>query len=518
VGNLSGYTYPNGVQSSYLYNSLNRLTSMSVSSNATQLASYSYTLGAAGNRLSVMELSGRQVAYTYDDLYRLKSETISNDPITSNNGSISYAHDAVGNRLSRSSSIPSVPSTTSSFDANDRLSSDGYDPNGNTTLSNGNAYSYDFENRLVAMNAGTSSAVTISYDGDGNRVSKSVGGITTRYLVDTNNPTGYAQVVEELAAVGGQPSVARVYVYGNDLISQQQVIDGDWSASFYGYDGHGSVRLLTDSSDSVTDTYTYDAFGILIDQTGSTPNDYLYAGEQRDSSLGLDYLRARYMNPATGRFWSQDSFEGGNSDPSFLHKYLYANADPINKSDPSGHFAVSTADTAALTQALSIILSLALLVTLQTILSTVQTDIQEKRNDELCKKGGGIPLYRSMKSETFSPWTPKVEQSARGLGVRESIDITPDFAGYVYPLGGGLSIAPNDPKNLPSFRKPILLGGTSRDPLFCINSSLIYATGGLLFRQDSPTHGLIEPNSSMTLDTFREKLAETQYNWLRVLH
>ena len=54
-------------------------------------------------------------------------------------------------------------------------------------------------------------AVTIVYDGDGNRVAETVGGVTTKYLVDTQNPTGYAQVVDEL--VGGG-AVTRTYTYG----------------------------------------------------------------------------------------------------------------------------------------------------------------------------------------------------------------------------------------------------------------------------------------------------------------
>jgi RHS repeat-associated protein len=174
--------------------------------------------------------------------------------------------------------------------------------------------------------------------------------VTTRYLVDDLNHTGYAQVVEELAVVSGQWSVVRAYTYGNDLISQQQAVNGGWAASFYGYDGHGSVRMLTDSSGVVTDTYTYDAFGILIHQTGTMPNDYLYAGEQRDSQLGLDYLRARYMNPATGRFWSMDDFEGLANDPLSLHKYLYASSDPANRKDPSGYTSLIEAGIASISR------------------------------------------------------------------------------------------------------------------------------------------------------------------------
>ena len=52
---------------------------------------------------------------------------------------------------------------------------------------------------------------------------------------------------------------------------------------------------------------------------------------------GSRRLRAHYLNPTTGRFWSMDSFEGNASDPLSLHKYLYAHADPVNQIDPSGH-------------------------------------------------------------------------------------------------------------------------------------------------------------------------------------
>lgn len=54
----------------------------------------------------------------------------------------------------------------------------------------------------------------MAYDGDGNRVSETVGGTTTKYLVDDLNPTGYSQVVDEL--VNG--SVTRTYAYTVDQV------------------------------------------------------------------------------------------------------------------------------------------------------------------------------------------------------------------------------------------------------------------------------------------------------------
>jgi RHS repeat-associated protein len=324
VGNLQNYLYPNGVQTAFQYNALNRLTNLTIAKGGA-LASYAYQLGAAGNRIQVTELGGRQVNYTYDSLYRLKTETIAGT--ASANGAIGYNYDPVGNRLSRTSTVTAVPASTSTFDANDRLASDTYDADGNTTASGGNTFLYDFENHLTSQNAG---AVSIVYDGDGNRVSKTVGGNTTKYLVDDRNLTGYAQVVEELVA----GTVQRSYTYGLHRISQSQAA----TTSFYGYDGHGNVRLLTDSTGSVTDRYDFDAFGITVGQSGATSNVYLYSGEQNDPNLNLYYLRARYLNQFAGRFWTMDSYEG-DTPPSF-QKYSFAGADPVNNSDPSGDIAL----------------------------------------------------------------------------------------------------------------------------------------------------------------------------------
>jgi len=324
VGNLSGYTYPNGVQTSYSYDGLNRLTQMG-SAKSGPLSSYVYTLGAAGNRLTVAELSGRTVNYGYDSLYRLTSEAVTADP-HNNNVTNGYLYDSVGNR--QQWLINGATVNTYTYDADDRLGADQYDADGNTINSLGTANSYDFENHLVQH--GT---VAIVYDGDGNRVSETVGGVTTDYLVDTVNPTGYAQVVDEL--VSG--AVTRTYAYGLERISESQTLNATWTPSFYGYDGHGSVRQLTNLAGAVTDTYDYDAFGNLINSNGSTPNNYLFAGEQYDPALGLYYNRARYLNTATGRFWTADREEGASTEPLSLNRYLYTSGNPVNMVDPSGN-------------------------------------------------------------------------------------------------------------------------------------------------------------------------------------
>jgi RHS repeat-associated protein len=94
-----------------------------------------------------------------------------------------------------------------------------------------------------------------------------------------------------------------------------------------------------DANGTVTDRYEYDAWGNLIASTGNTPNSRAYAGEEFDADLGLLNLRARYYQPGRGRFGTLDSSDGVVGVPVTSHQYLYANGDPANLADPTGHFA-----------------------------------------------------------------------------------------------------------------------------------------------------------------------------------
>ncbi len=330
VGNLQSLSYGNGVTNLYQYDSMNRLINqVCKKADGTTLASFGYTLGPTGNRMTLTETvnnnTQRTYNWAYDYLYRLTGETIGNT------GTVNYNFDGEGNRTSRTSSVSGINGQTASFTLNDWLASDTHDNNGNTTVSGSSIYQYDALNHLTNVNNGQ---ILISYDGDGNRASKKVGGTTTYYLVDDRNPSGYAQVLEEWTSAG-TPALNCVYNYGLALISQRQVSSG--TVSYYGYDGHGSTRFLLNTSGSITDTYAYDAYGLQTTSTGTTPNSYLYCGQQWDSDLGLYYNRARYLNPNTGRFWTMDTYEGNNEDPLSLHKYVYGTDDPVNLVDPSGH-------------------------------------------------------------------------------------------------------------------------------------------------------------------------------------
>jgi RHS repeat-associated protein len=185
-------------------------------------------------------------------------------------------------------------------------------------------------------------------------------------VTDDQNLTGYVQTMEEWVAEGyGFFELEKVYDYGLDLVAQTEFEPDPGSgskfpvSSFYLYDCHGSVRALTDETGAITDAYTYDAFGIQLSQQVRNPasgllepvstdnqylltdNQYRYCGEYFDEDSGMYYLRARHMNPETGRFHTLDEYEGNLTEPLSLHKYLYAHANPVMGSDPSGNMQFS---------------------------------------------------------------------------------------------------------------------------------------------------------------------------------
>jgi RHS repeat-associated protein len=254
----------------------------------------------------------------------------------------------------------------------DWLSGDDITPDGNTRSSARFAQSnpqqagsdvYDFEQRLIRRTRADGSALNISWDADGNRISKVALSPTgqqlaaTNWLVDTNSLTGYAQVAEESVDIdGGTPSTThRAFTFGASLIAETT-----WQNSqpavvrYFAQDGQGSTRELTDAAGAVTDRYDFDAFGLLLHRSGTTANAYQYRGEQFDEDLGLYYLRARFFDPGSGRFWTFDPHEGSRGDPASLHKFAYAGGNPVSGSDPSGHLTLlETAKVGAIVGTLS---------------------------------------------------------------------------------------------------------------------------------------------------------------------
>ncbi len=105
--------------------------------------------------------------------------------------------------------------------------------------------------------------------------------------------------------------------------------------------------------------YEYDAFGELHSSTGSTANDYLLTGQQYDAATGLYFLRARYYDPAIGRFLSQDPYPVNTGNPMELNRYVYTANNPVNYADPSGlladQYAVQTNESSKIAQYLALV-------------------------------------------------------------------------------------------------------------------------------------------------------------------
>ena len=316
AGRLTGIASPNGVAGTLGYDSADRLTSLAYAQGSTGLESVAYTLDAVGDRTQMTDSAGA-TTFGYDALGRLASASYPNGD------AVGYAYDAVGNRTGLT---VNGATTTDTFDAADRLTAAGgtsytYDADGNelTKTASGvtTTYTYNLLNRLTGIGGPTTASYR--YNGDGLRVAKTVGTTATSYAWD---PTGLGTVLSDGAE----------YVWGRGLISQ--VAAG--GTTYAQADGLGSVRLLTDASGNVAGRQQYDAYGASRSQSGAQL-PFGFTGEQQDPESGLVYLRARYLDPATGRFLSRDTFGGVGGDPQSLNRFGYAEGDPVANTDPSGH-------------------------------------------------------------------------------------------------------------------------------------------------------------------------------------
>ncbi len=331
VGFLVEKDLPNGVKTIYTPNVRNELTNItSKDASNTVLQSFAYELDNAGNRKSVTEAGGT-ITWTYDKLYRLTDEV---RPGVNTH----FAYDAAGNRDSMT-----VNGVTTDYTYNnlDQLISAGsvtydYDGRGNLEqITNGSQitnYTWDAADRLTTVH-GPSSVVEFAYDADGRRIKQTAGAQTTNYLWD--EASTYGDVVLETDGSGA--TLASYVLDDRGIVSQSR----SGITNYYLQDGQGSTRALTNVAGTVTDTYSYTAFGELFNQTGSTANSYLYTGQQFDALTGLYDLRARYYDPAVGRFLSQDTYPVNFSNPVELNRYGYTANNPINLTDPTGQSAMA---------------------------------------------------------------------------------------------------------------------------------------------------------------------------------
>jgi RHS repeat-associated protein len=269
-----------------------------------------------------------RVDYRSDDLYRLTRETR-----TDSNGDAGveydkqYFYDLAGNRTRM---IVDSVQTDYTYDAANKMLTAGnstftYDDAGNTlTETNGSivtAYTWDYLNRLTQWQKTGHTTQSYVYNADGMRVRVvPSGGTATDFLLDG------IEIAEEM-----ESGTVTSYV-GPGLISQIS----DTTRTIYHADGLGSTRAMSGSSQVVSESSTYDAYGNAVATYGAAPS-FGYVGQYRyyTDATGLVYLKARYYDSSAGRFISRDpiGYKGGQN------LYIYCHDNPIAYIDPDGEFA-----------------------------------------------------------------------------------------------------------------------------------------------------------------------------------
>src|SRR5262249_55384184 len=138
-----------------------------------------------------------------------------------------------------------------------------------------------------------------AYDGLGNRASATHNGAILNLL---NDPTGLVSVIAEY---DGSGALTARYIQGEGLVGRET---GTGARQYYGYDAIGSTAVITDPAGALSNLYTYDPYGRPLSIAESFENRYRWIGKVgvRTEESGLIYMRARYYDPETGRFVSED--------------------------------------------------------------------------------------------------------------------------------------------------------------------------------------------------------------------
>ncbi len=198
-----------------------------------------------------------------------------------------------------------------------------YDANGNTLSDpSGKSYSWDFENRLTSVVVPGTGTVSFRYDPFGRRIEKISPTTTSIFAYDESN------LIETASSSG---SVVARYTQGWNIDEPLAMQRGSMG-SFYEADGLSSITSLSNAAGALAQTYTYDSFGNTTNSSGSLTNFFRYTAREFDTESNLYFNRARYLDPSTGRFISEDPIGLGGG----INFYRYADNNSVIYTDPFG--------------------------------------------------------------------------------------------------------------------------------------------------------------------------------------
>ena len=317
----------NGTYTVYEYNNGYDITRIAhYAPDDTIQSSYEYTYDASGRRTGLTTVTGE---WTWQ--YDAKSQLVS---ATGPNGTfIDFQYDAAGNRSVVSDSGVETKYTVNELNQYTEINGVTYlwDADGNLLEVNDGGvkttYTYDSENRLLSIDE-PGTLITYEYNANGDRMAVTINGDRVEYFVD---PAGLGNVVGTYDKNGDRETT---FTYGadNSLVVRTDSSDNPF---FYSYDGTASTVGITDSSGAVVNQYSYDPFGPTVTLFEAFANPFQFIGEfgVQDDASGLDFMRNRYYDSATGRFVSQDplGFAGGSP-----NLYTYVGNDPLHQIDPNG--------------------------------------------------------------------------------------------------------------------------------------------------------------------------------------
>ena len=367
--NITDVTKDGVLQYHYDYDMMNQLVSVDDKLNGKV---YNYTYDAGGNLISetVTDSNGTTSnAYEYnnsnwgDVLTSYNGQNITYDeignPLTYRDGmsmtwkngrqlatltngdtSISYGYDSDSVRTTKT--VNGVKYTYAYLNGQLLYETRGdakfyysYDANGNP-LSYRDGMSFEWENGRILKKINTSdSSIQMSYDSNGMRTQKTVGGVKTNYYYDSD---------KNLIAL----------VKGNDTLLFYY--DSDGSATSFSYNGtmyfyvknlQGDVIRIIDLAGTEVASYVYDAWGNIKDTNGEPTireiNPIRYRGYVYDTETSLYYLQSRYYDPFTGRFLNADdtAFIGVSGTVLSGNLFAYCENNPVNHIDNYGYVKIN---------------------------------------------------------------------------------------------------------------------------------------------------------------------------------